>query len=75
MKMKYSITYHGITGKLESLTIEATNVKMSEGSEGNNLVFWIRGKRTVFALPSRFLIETRVVDEPKLGKIRQLKRA
>lgn len=73
--MQYSITYHGLGNKITDIEIEATNVKMSDGSEGNNLVCWMRGKCTVFAIPCRFLIETRVVDAPKMVKITHLKRA
>ena len=67
-KTKYNITYHGPTGKIETVEIEATSIAILDGADGS-LVCWIKSRRAVLALPYRSLILTRIVSTPNLTKV------
>lgn len=68
MKTKYYITYHASTGKVENTVIEASSVRILKGTEAD-LVCWMVGKRTVFAIPYRSLIHTGVAPPRKQAEI------
>jgi len=64
MKTVYCITYYGPTNKIETMEVEATGLEF-HGEDQSAAACWTIGKRTVFAIPFRFLIQTVRVSRPK----------
>lgn len=63
-KTRHSVIYYGSTHKIETIEIEATDVMVIHGAE-SDLICWTLAKRTVFAIPFKSLVSSRVVTTLK----------